>query len=401
MSWASHHCPAWLARARYTIMEQRDYYEVLGVERTASAEEIKKAYRKLALKYHPDHNPGDAEAEARFKEAAEAYEVLREPERRARYDQFGHDGVNGSPFGGFTSNEDIFAHFGDIFGDIFGFGMGGAARGGRGPRPEAGADLRYDLKLTFEQAARGTEVTLNIPRQVTCEECGGSGAAKGAKRETCPQCKGTGQIRHSQGFFQFATTCPKCNGEGSIISHPCPRCKGKGLVRKSQDLSVTIPAGVDTGTRLRLSGEGESGLHGGPAGDLYVFLTVEPSKKFKRSGQDLIVTHDITFPQAALGVKITIDGLNGPLEVKIPKGTQSGATFRIPGEGLPYLRQKRQTGKKKKKGDMLVEVRVLTPTSLTSRQEELLREFDEAGEGKAMSKVRKAAKKLGKVMGMD
>ena len=272
--------------------------------------------------------------------------------------------------------------------------MGGAARGGRGPRPEAGADLRYDLKISFEQAARGAELTLNIPRQVTCEECGGSGAAKGSKRETCPQCKGTGQIRHSQGFFQFATTCPKCNGEGSIISHPCPRCKGKGLVRKSQDLAVSIPAGVDTGTRLRLRGEGESGLHGGPAGDLYVFLTVEPSKKFRRSGQDLIVSRDITFPQAALGIKITIEGLDGPLEVKIPKGTQSGTTFRIPDQGLTYVRQKRR-------GDMLVEVRVVTPTNLTSRQEELLREFDEAGEGKTMSKVKKAAKKLGKVMGMD
>ena len=369
-------------------MTQRDYYEILEVERTASADEIKRAYRKMALKYHPDHNPGDAEAEKRFKEAAEAYEILRDPDKRARYDQYGHAGVNGggNSFGGFSSTEDIFAHFGDIFGDIFGFGgMGGARRGG--PRAEAGADLRYNLTISFEQAARGTEMTLTIPRQATCQECGGSGAAKGSTRDTCPQCHGSGQVRHAQGFFQFAVTCPKCKGAGSIVSRPCPKCKGTGRTRETQELSVKIPAGVDSGTRLRLRNEGEAGVHGGPNGDLYVFLTVEKSKKFRREGQDLLVTRDVTFPQAALGTKLEIEGLDGPLELKVPKGTQSGSVFKIPHEGLPYVGQAN-------KGDLLVEIRVVTPTHLTSRQEELLREFEETEEGNPISKVKKAAKKL-------
>ncbi len=369
-------------------MTQRDYYEILEVERTASADEIKRAYRKMALKYHPDHNPGDAEAEKLFKEAAEAYEILRDPEKRARYDQYGHVGVNGggNPFGGFSSTEDIFAHFGDIFGDIFGFGgMGGARRGGL--RAEAGADLRYNLNISFEQAARGAEVTLTIPRQATCKECGGSGAAKDSTRDTCPQCGGSGQVRHTQGFFQFAVTCPKCKGAGSIISRPCPKCKGTGRTRETQELSVKIPAGVDSGTRLRLRNEGEAGIHGGPNGDLYVFLTVEKSKNFRREGQDLLVSRDITFPQAALGTKLEVKGLDGPLELKIPKGTQSGSVFKIPGEGLPYVGQAA-------KGDLLVEIRVVTPTQLTSQQEELLREFEKTEEGHPLSKVKKAAKKL-------
>ncbi len=376
-------------------MTQRDYYEVLEVKRTADADEIKRAYRKMALKYHPDHNPDDAEAEARFKEAAEAYEVLRDPERRARYDQYGHAGVkgNGNPFGGFSSNEDIFAHFGDIFGDIFGFGAGGGSRGG-GSRPQAGADLRYNLSISFEQAARGAEISLSIPRQVTCKECDGSGAAKGSTRETCRHCNGTGQVRHTQGFFQFAVTCPHCKGEGTTVSRPCPKCKGAGTVRETQELSVRVPAGVDTGTRLRLRNEGEAGVHGGPNGDLYVFLTVEESRDFRREGQDLIVTREISFPQAALGVKIEVTGLDGPLEVKIPRGTQNNAIFRLSGEGLPYVGQKR-------KGDLLVEVRVVTPVRLSSRQEELLREFEKVGEEKPLSKVKKAAKRLGKVIGME
>jgi len=377
-----------------TAMEQRDYYEVLEVERTASADEIKRAYRKMALKYHPDHNPGDAEAEMRFKEAAEAYEILRDPERRARYDQFGHAGVNGGQggFGGFTSSEDIFAHFGDIFGDIFGFGQAG----GRGSRATVGDDLRYDLTISFEQAARGAEITLNIPRQVTCPDCKGSGAAKGSSRETCRYCGGSGRIRQSQGFFQFAMPCPKCKGEGSTIAHPCPRCKGKGVIRQTSSLSVRVPAGVDTGTRLRLRGEGEAGLNGGPNGDLYVFLRVEPSKKFERQGQDLVARCEITFPQAALGVTTQVEGLNGPLEVKVPKGTQSGTVFRLAGEGLPYV------GQARRKGDLLVEIKVVTPVGLSAKQEELLREFEKASqESHPIEKVKKLGKRIGKAMGMN
>lgn len=372
-------------------MAQRDYYDVLGVSRSASAEEIKRAYRKLALENHPDRNPDNPEAEQRFKEAAEAYEVLRDPERRSRYDQFGHAGVNGGDFGGFSSADDIFAHFGDIFGDIFGFGMG--SRRGGGPRPEAGADLRYDLSVSFEQAARGAEISLSIPRRATCEECSGTGAAPGSQRETCTRCGGTGRIRQSNGFFQFAMPCSACNGEGTIIAKPCPRCKGAGTVQQTQELSVRIPAGVDSGTRLRLRGEGEAGRNGGPAGDLYVFLTVEEDKRFRRQGQDLVVTAEVSFPQAALGAKIEVASLDGPLEVQIPAGTQNGEIFRLQGKGLPWLDRKRT-------GDLLVEVRVKTPVKLTARQEELLREFEKAGEARPLEKVKRAAKRLGKAMGV-
>lgn len=373
-------------------MAQRDYYEVLGVERSATEDEIKRAYRKLALQNHPDHNPDDPEAEARFKEAAEAYEVLRNSEQRARYDQYGFAGLNNN--GGFNSTEDIFAHFGDIFGDIFGFTMGGAGGRRRGPRPEAGADLRYNLTITFEQAAHGDEIVLTIPRQAPCDECDGSGAAEGSQRQTCRHCGGAGQVRHSQGFFQIAVPCPHCKGEGSIIEKPCPRCKGRGTVQQTQELSVRVPAGVDTGTRLRLRNEGEPGVHGGPHGDLYVFITVEESKKFQRQGQDLLVVREITFPQAALGVKLQVEGLSETLDVQIPPGTQHGSIFRLTGKGLTYIGQKRV-------GDLLVDVRVLTPTKLTARQEELLREFERASEEGPMEKIKKTARKLGKAMGMD
>ena len=323
-------------------MAQRDYYEVLGVARDASEDEIKRAYRKMALQNHPDHNPDNPEAEQRFKEAAEAYEVLRDPERRARYDQFGHAGVgNNGDFGGFGSAEDIFAHFGDIFGDMFGFSMGGGTRRG-GPRPTAGADLRYNLNITFAQAARGAEITLNIPRMTTCGECHGSGAAPGTSRETCRQCGGSGQVRNSQGFFQFVVPCPTCHGEGYTISKPCPKCRGKGQVQETRELSVRIPAGVDTGTRLRLRNEGEAGTNGGP---------------------------------------------NGDLELKIAKGTQSGTVLRLPGKGLPYLNQKRN-------GDLLVEILVKTPTNLSARQEELLREFESSAEESIGDKIIKGVENL-------
>ncbi|WP_418709287.1 molecular chaperone DnaJ, partial [Bilophila wadsworthia] len=368
-------------------MAQRDYYEVLGVARDASEDEIKRAYRKMALQNHPDHNPDNPEAEQRFKEAAEAYEVLRDPERRARYDQFGHAGVgNNGDFGGFGSAEDIFAHFGDIFGDMFGFSMGGGTRRG-GPRPTAGADLRYNLNITFAQAARGAEITLNIPRMVTCGECHGSGAAPGTSRETCRQCGGSGQVRNSQGFFQFVVPCPTCHGEGYTISKPCPKCRGKGQVQETRELSVRIPAGVDTGTRLRLRNEGEAGTNGGPNGDLYVFISVDEDKTFRRQGQDLVLTREISFVKAALGHTITVPGLDGDLELKIAKGTQSGTVLRLPGKGLPYLNQKRN-------GDLLVEILVKTPTNLSARQEELLREFESSAEESIGDKIIKGVENL-------
>lgn len=375
-------------------MAQRDYYEVLGVDRNASEDEIKRAYRKMALQNHPDHNPDDPEAEQRFKEAAEAYEVLRDPERRARYDQFGHAGLgNGMDFGGFGSAEDVFAHFGDIFGDMFGFSMGGSRRSG--PRPTAGADLRYNLTISFAQAAKGTEVSLTIPRSVSCEDCQGSGAAQGSSRETCRQCSGSGQVRNTQGFFQFVVPCPACHGQGYTIPKPCPRCKGKGVVQESRDLSVRIPAGVDSGTRLRLRNEGESGSNGGPTGDLYVFVTVEEDSVFRRQGQDLVLTREISFVQAALGHTMEVPGLEGPLELKIAKGTQSGAVLRLPGKGLPYLGQKRT-------GDLLVEIIVLTPTNISAEQEKLLREFEKLAEDRPLEKIKKAAKKfVEKAMGAE
>ena len=356
-------------------MAQRDYYEVLGVARDASEDEIKRAYRKMALQNHPDHNPDNPEAEQRFKEAAEAYEVLRDPERRARYDQFGHAGVgNNGDFGGFGSAEDIFAHFGDIFGDMFGFSMGGGTRRG-GPRPTAGADLRYNLNITFAQAARGAEITLNIPRMVPCGECHGSGAAPGTSRETCRQCGGSGQVRNSQGFFQFVVPCPTCHGEGYTISKPCPKCRGKGQVQETRELSVRIPAGVDTGTRLRLRNEGEAGTNGGPNGDLYIVVTVRPHKLFKRDGTNLYLDMPISFTTAALGGEIDVPPLNGTVKYTVPEGTQNGTEFRLRGKGIPQVRSSYV-------GDLIIRVRVEVPTKLTEKQKELLRQFDEATTGR-------------------
>lgn len=374
-------------------MSQRDFYEILGVERDASDDEIKSAYRKLALKYHPDRNPDNPEAEQSFKEAAGAYDVLRNPERRANYDRYG----SADPFGGgggFSNTNDIFSQFGDIFGDLFGFGR--SERGG-GPRPQAGSDLRYNMSIDFLQAAKGAEITITIPRHEPCPECEGSGAAPGSKTETCKHCGGAGQVRHTQGFMQFAVQCPSCGGQGKVITTPCPKCKGQGVVVRERELSVRIPAGVYDGARLRLRGEGEMGIHGGPPGDLYVVLRVEEDKVFARQGQDLMYTAEISFPDATLGVRIEVPGLDESLELEIPKGTQSGAVFRLGGKGLPYPGERRV-------GDLLVEVKVLTPTKLNEEQIRLIKEFDKATKAKDKTltgKLKKAAGKIGKAMGME
>ena len=369
----------------------RDYYEVLGVGRTASGEDIKKAYRKLAMQFHPDRNPDNPEAESKFKEAAEAYDVLRDAEKRAQYDRFGHAGLGNNA--GFASSEDIFAHFGDVFGDLFGFSMGGARRGGR-TRAQRGSDLRYNLTINFRQAAKGDTITISIPRHKSCPECAGSGAEKGTSKEQCRQCGGVGQIRHSQGFFQISVPCPVCHGTGENISHPCPRCKATGIVEEVRELAVRIPAGVDTGNRLRLREEGEAGIHGGAPGDLYVVIQVEEDKTFEREGQNLIFMQEISMVQAALGSRIEVPTLDEPILVDIPAGTQHGDVFRIKGKGLAYPGRESS-------GDLLVDLRVKIPTSLTSRQEELLREFAQLETGKPLAKAKKIMKKVGKAMGLD
>lgn len=370
-------------------MNDRDYYEILGVGRTAGEAEIRNAYRKLAKRYHPDRNPNDADAAVKFREAAEAYEVLRDPEKRARYDRFGRSGFEGFSNPGFGSPEDIFSHFSDIFGDLFGFASASSA-----PRPEAGADLRYNLTISFKQAAHGDEVSLELPKRVACPDCKGSGAALDAKVETCRQCKGLGQVRRNQGLFHIAMPCPGCHGTGQTISRPCPRCKGNGTVQDTREILVRIPAGVDTGTRLRVRNEGEPGLNGGPAGDLYVVLTVEKDSRWNREGPNLIYAQEISFVQAALGHKVEIPGLDGPLFLDIPRGTQSGTVLSIPGEGLPYPGRKQR-------GDMLVTIKVLTPTNINERQEELLREFESAADSGFFATLKEGARKIGKAIGLD
>lgn len=370
-------------------MTERDYYEILSVSRTASEDEIKQAYRKMAMRYHPDRNPDDPDAELKFKEAAEAYEVLRDPEKRARYDRFGRSSFQAGGGPGFGSAEDIFAHFSDIFGDLFGFSTSGA------PRAETGADLQYHLTISFKQAAHGTDVDLKLPKHVSCPDCKGTGAAPGSSINTCSQCHGTGQVRRSQGFFQLAMPCPTCHGTGQTISRPCAKCKGSGLVEDTREITVHIPAGVDNGTRLRIRHEGEPGINGGMPGDLYVLLRVEPDPRWERNGPNLVYHQDISFVQAALGHRVEVPGINGDLALDIPKGIQSGTLLRLSGEGMPY------PGNKNLRGDLLVEVKVLTPVKLSQRQEELLREFEEAGDESVFDKMKKAASKIGKAIGLD
>ena len=352
-----------------SVVTKRDYYEVLGIERNASDQQIKSAYRKLALKYHPDRNPGDAAAEEAFKEAAEAYAVLADPQKRSMYDRFGHAGVSGAGgAGGFDPT--IFADFSDIFsglGDVFGFGD---IFGGRRRRtgPQRGADLRYDLEITFEESAVGTETTIQIPREETCESCSGNGAAPGSQPETCSQCRGAGQLRYQQGFLTVARPCPNCRGTGRTIAKPCQACRGAGRVAKERKLTVKIPAGIATGQRLRLYGEGEHGALGGPPGDLYVVVHVQEHPFFQRDADDLYCEMPIAFPTMALGGTIKVPTLNGREELVIPAGTQAGARFRIRGKGMPNVSGRGQ-------GDLHVIARVAVPKKLTKDQKRLLEEL--------------------------
>ncbi|MEM7183075.1 MAG: molecular chaperone DnaJ [Spirochaetota bacterium] len=355
-------------------MSEKSYYEILGVSKNSKDDEIKKAYRKLAIKYHPDKNKGDKAAEDKFKEATEAYEVLRDPEKRRMYDQFGKAGVNagGAGFGqgAYTDFSDIFGDFGDIFGDFFGGG-----RGQRRSGPRKGSDLRYNLEITLEDAAQGQEYKIDIPRSETCADCNGTGAAKGSTPMTCPDCGGTGQIRRTQGFFSIATTCGRCGGKGTIISDPCKTCKGSGLVERRRTINIKIPPGVESGSRLKVSKEGEAGPNGGPPGDLYVVTHIKKHQDFERQGNDLVITKNISMVTACLGGEIevpTIEGKN--IMMKIPEGTESGQVFRLAGNGIPYLGSYG-------KGDQLVVIKVEIPKKLSKKQKELLLEFaKESGE---------------------
>jgi len=349
-------------------MAKRDYYEVLGVAREASQQDIKSAYRKIAVRDHPDRNPGDKEAEDRFKEAAEAYAVLSDADKRARYDRFGHQGVGGAGAAGFDPT--IFADFSDILGDLFGFGRRG---GGGSAGMTRGADLRYDLTLDFEEAAFGVETSLRVPRLETCETCKGAGSASGST-STCQACGGRGQIRVSQGFFTMARTCPQCQGEGRIITDPCKECRGEGRVERERTLSVKIPAGVDTGARMRLSGEGEHGRRGGPPGDLYVILQVRPHKRFKRDGATVFSRVALTYPQLALGASIEVETLRGKSDLEVPPGTQSGRDFRLRGQGIDRL-----DGAGRGDHVVTVEVEIPHPRDLSDEEQQLLRRLAAMG----------------------
>lgn len=353
-----------------------DYYEVLGVERTANDQELKAAYRKLAMQYHPDRNPGDTEAEENFKSCSEAYQVLSDPQKRAAYDRYGHAGVNGGGpgAGGFDGNPFAgsgFEDLGDIFGDLFGFNVGGRGAGRTATRVHKGRDLHYDLTLEFEEAIFGKETQVTIQRRESCGDCNGTGAAGGRGPTTCPQCQGRGQVRYQQGFFSIARTCPECSGTGSVVTDPCPTCRGDGRTMKDRNVSVKVPAGVEDGTRIRYQGEGDVGRNGGIAGDLYVELSVKPHKFFERAGHDLHCTVPVSFPQAALGDELTLPTLDGEIRLKVPEGTQSGKEFRIRSKGVPYLNMNGR-------GDLIIQIVVQTPKRLTKVQKELVRQLGES-----------------------
>ena len=356
-------------------MSKRDYYEVLGLSKGASADEIKKGYRSKAKELHPDRNTSDPSAESKFKEANEAYDVLKDPERKAAYDRFGHAAFEGGMGGGGGQRQgDFSSAFSDVFDDLFGDFMGGGQRGGGRSRASRGSDLRYNLEISLEDAYSGLQKSINVPTSVQCSPCNGSGAAGGSEPSTCPTCSGMGKVRASQGFFTVERTCPSCSGMGQVISNPCSSCGGQGRSNKDRSLSVNVPAGVETGTRIRLSNEGEAGLRGGPAGDLYIFIEVREHKLFQRDGNSLFCRIPVSMSGAALGGDIevpTMDG--GRSRVKIPAGSQSGRQMRLRGKGMPAI-------KSAQKGDMFIEIAVETPVNLTSKQRELLREFEALSE---------------------
>ena len=346
-------------------MTKRDYYEILGVSRSVSSDEIKKVYRQLALKYHPDRNPGDKDAEERFKEAAEAYEVLHDPEKRRIYDQYGHDGLTGAGFRGFNNFEEIFGSFSDLFGEMFGFGS--SKRGG-GRRPARGSDLKKNVNISLNEAAKGTELELEIPKNEPCDVCEGSGAEPGSKAQTCTACQGKGQVYRSQGFFTISSTCSKCRGEGKIISKPCKPCRGTGIISRVKKLKVKIPAGVDSGSTMRISGEGDIGEYGGPPGDLYVVIEVKTHELFARQGDDLYFELPISFTHAALGATVKVPTLEAEQEIEIKPGTQPGDILTVRGKGIKHLRGSGS-------GDLKIIFRVVIPTKLTKDQAELLKQF--------------------------
>ncbi|MEH6566890.1 MAG: molecular chaperone DnaJ [Halopseudomonas sp.] len=363
-------------------MSKRDYYEVLGVEKGASEAELKKAYRRLAMKFHPDRNPDDEKADEKFREATEAYEILTDANKRAAYDQYGHAGVDpnmgAGGAGGFGG-----ANFSDIFGDVFGdiFGGGGGGRGRSSV--QRGSDLRYTLELDLEEAVRGTSVTIRVPTLVGCETCDGTGAKKGTTPTTCSTCGGHGQVRMQQGFFSVQQTCPRCHGTGKMITDPCNDCHGEGRVEKQKNLSVKVPAGVDTGDRIRLAGEGEAGANGGPAGDLYVVVSVREHKIFQRDGKNLYCEVPISFVDAALGGELEVPTLDGRVKLKIPEGAQTGKLFRLRGKGVTPVRGGGA-------GDLLCRIAVETPVNLTKRQRELLQELRETLEEEGSSQSPRA-----------
>jgi len=354
---------------------KHDYYEILGVQKAASIEEIKAAYRKLAIKYHPDKNPGDKSVEDKFKEINEAYEVLSNAEKRAQYDQFGPDAVNGyqgqSAQGQGFGDYGDFSSVGDIFGDMFGDIFGGANRGGgqrRSGGTRRGADLRYELELTLEDAVKGREIPVSVPRREVCSTCSGSGARHGSSAKTCTQCKGSGQVRYSQGFFSFSQACPKCKGSGSIIENPCPSCGGVGTTRATSKITVRIPTGVDEGTSLRVTGAGNFPEGGGTAGDLFVVVRIKPDPNFQRHEDDLLTSLNVSYTQAVFGAELDVKTIEGSVKIKIPSGTQPGTTMRIRGEGVPHLGRKGR-------GDLLVKVILNVPKTLTDKQKNALHEL--------------------------
>ena len=356
-------------------MAKRDFYEVLGVSRQADEKELKGAFRKLAMQYHPDRNPGDAEAERKFKEVNEAYEALKDPQKRAAYDQFGHQAfeMGGGGPGAHGFGNDFASSMSDIFEDLFGDVMGGRRRGGRGASGrERGSDLRYNMDITLEDAYRGKTAQIKVPTSVSCDTCSGTGAKPGSSPKTCTTCGGAGKVRATQGFFTVERTCMACQGRGQVIDDPCATCSGAGRVARERTLSVNIPAGVEDGTRIRLAGEGEAGLRGGPAGDLYIFLAIKPHAFFQRDGADLFCRVPISMTNAALGGQVevpTVEG--GRTRVKIPEGTQSGKQFRLRGKGMPILRTNQY-------GDMYIQTVVETPRSLNKKQKDLLKQFEAA-----------------------